>query len=144
MADMQTTGVVPAGAGAGSFTAGIGAVSPVNAVGGGGSGPQAGGTAATGAAADSSGANAKDSKVKGTPLTPAEIRAALTGANDSLTAIGAQLVFVFDDQTHHMAVKLLDMQTQKIVQQVPPEKMQATASALAEHPTSGALVNTKA
>ena len=143
MADMQITGAAPAGTGPGTFTAGIGAVPAVSAVSGGGSGAQAGGDPAVGAATLQSTA-ASDAKVKGTPITEAAVKAALTGANDSLTAIGTQLVFVFDDQTHHMAVKLLDRQTQKIVQQVPPEKMQATANALAAHPTSGALIDTKA
>jgi len=143
MADMQITGVVPAGAGPGTFTAGVGAVPGVSAVSGGGPGPQAGGDSAPGAASSQASA-AGEAKVKGTPITEAAVKAALTGANESLTAIGTQLVFVFDDQTHHMAVKLLDARTQKIVQQVPPEKMPATASALAEHPTKGALVDTKA
>ena len=142
MADMQITGVVPAGAGPGTFTAGVGAVPGVSAVSGGGPGPQAGADSAP--AAGSQGSAASEAKVKGTPITEAAVKAALTGANDALSAIGTQLVFVFDDQTHHMAVKLMDARTQKIVQQVPPEKMPATASALAEHPTKGALVDTKA
>ena len=143
MADMQTSGVVPAGAGAGSFTAGVGAVPAVSRVTGGGSGPESG--MATGSS-DPTGApnQAGDPKVKGTPLTSADIKAALSGANNSLAAIGTQLVFVFDDQAHHMAVKLLDTQTQKVVQQLPPDKLPGTASALADHPASGALINTKA
>jgi uncharacterized FlaG/YvyC family protein len=73
-----------------------------------------------------------------------ELRRAVKDANAALAANGTQLVFVFDDQSHHFAVKLLDIQTQKVVQELPPAAMRATASALTGPPTSGALVDTKA
>jgi uncharacterized FlaG/YvyC family protein len=73
-----------------------------------------------------------------------QIAAAVKDANQALSASGTQLVFVFDDQQHQMAVKLLDVQTQKVVQQVPGPAMPAKASALAAATTSGALVDTKA
>jgi uncharacterized FlaG/YvyC family protein len=73
-----------------------------------------------------------------------ELRKAVKDANAALAANGTQLVFVFDDQTHHFAVKLLDIQTQKIVQELLPAAMRATASALSGSAASGALVDTKA
>jgi uncharacterized FlaG/YvyC family protein len=69
---------------------------------------------------------------------------AVKGANAALAASGTLLVFVFDDQAHHMAVKLLDVQTQKVVQQIPLQLMPATASALAGESHSGGLVDTTA
>jgi len=73
-----------------------------------------------------------------------KVKSAVADANQALAAIGTQLVFVFDDQAHHMAVKLLDVQTQKVVQKIAPTAMPATASALAGKSSSGALVDTKA
>lgn len=73
-----------------------------------------------------------------------DLRKAVKDANAALAANGTQLVFVFDDQTHHFAVKLLDIQTQKVVQELPPAAMRAAASALAGPPASGTLVDTKA
>ncbi len=89
--------------------------------------------------------NAPQNKdLPGDPLSPQKIQAAVTGANKALEAIGTQMVFVFDDQAHHMAVKLLDIQTQKVVQQIPSAAMPATASALSGPSVSGALVDTSA
>ena len=78
------------------------------------------------------------------PPSRDQVASAVKDANQALTASGTQLVFVFDDQLHHMAVKLLDVQTQKVVQQIPPAAMPATASALSASSASGALVDTKA
>jgi uncharacterized FlaG/YvyC family protein len=76
--------------------------------------------------------------------TDLQVRKDVKDANAALAAIGTQLVFVFDDQAHHLAVKLLDIQTQKVVQQIPPAAMHATANALSGATSSGALVDTKA
>lgn len=73
-----------------------------------------------------------------------QIKSAVKKANEVLTGINTQLVFVFDDQGHGLAVKLLDIQTQKVVQQIPPAAMSATANALADSTTSGTLVDEKA
>lgn len=86
----------------------------------------------------------KDGSVAPAAPSKDEVAAAVKNANDALTASGTQLVFVFDDQLQHMTVKLLDVQTQKVVQQVPGLAMPAKASALAGAPASGALVDTKA
>jgi uncharacterized FlaG/YvyC family protein len=75
--------------------------------------------------------------------TPGAVKSAVKNANQALAAIGTQLVFVFDDQEQHFAVKLLDVQTQKVVKEIPSAAMPATAHALTENPVNGALVNTK-
>lgn len=72
-----------------------------------------------------------------------QVKAAVKHANAALAEKSTQLVFVFDDQTHHFAVKLLDIQTQKVVQQIPPAAMPATVEALTGAAGSGALVDTK-
>ncbi len=82
--------------------------------------------------------------VPGALQAAAAVQSAVKDANLALAAIGTQLVFVFDDQDHHLAVKLLDVQTQKVVKEIPSTAMPATASALSERSANGALVNTKA
>jgi flagellar protein FlaG len=72
------------------------------------------------------------------------VNAAVKKANQSLSAGGTQLVFVFDDQQHHAVVKLLDIQTQKVVQEIPSAAMPGTASALSGDSSSGALIDTEA
>jgi hypothetical protein len=69
--------------------------------------------------------------------------AAAKGSNAATTASGTLLVFVFDDQAHHMAVKVLDVQTQKVVEQIPLQHMPATSGALAGAAPSGRLVDTR-
>jgi uncharacterized FlaG/YvyC family protein len=89
---------------------------------------------------------AADGTKPATPAVPSDkhVQEAVKGANAALAASGTLLVFVFDDQAHHMTVKLLDVQTQKVVQQIPLQHMPATASALSGDTASGALVDTKA
>ncbi len=78
------------------------------------------------------------------PQEKAQVKSAIDEANQALAAIGTQLKFVFDDQAQHMEVKLVDIQTQKVVQSVLPKAMLDTAGALAGTSSSGALVDTKA
>lgn len=68
-------------------------------------------------------------------------------------AIGSQMVLVFDDQAHAMTVKMLDIETQKVPQELPGAPGVSTPAALASSSTStatagvpapGAYVNTKA
>jgi len=68
-----------------------------------------------------------------------------TNAGQTADAIGTQLVLVFDDQTHTMTVKLLDIETQK-VEQPPAYEMPASPAGgkLPGQLSSGALVDTKA
>lgn len=130
MVDLQLTGAAPAG-GNGPVGAGAAPAAP-GATGAAGHGPL-----------DAAAARARPAAG---PLAPSDgaLKAAVKDANQALAAIGTQLVFVFDDQSHHLAVKLLDVQTQKVVQQIPSAAMPATASALAASSASGALVDTKA
>ena len=147
MADLQLTGVAPAG-GANSTSlpaapAAAATAAPMGAAKAAAppADPQAAaasGVPASGADAGKTAATPPDSKLKDAA------KEAVKGANAALAASGTLLVFVFDDQAHHMAVKLLDVQTQKVVQQIPLQHMPATASALAGDTASGALVDTKA
>jgi uncharacterized FlaG/YvyC family protein len=92
------------------------------------------------------GATAAKTPAPPAPDTPAKdaTNAAANGAKAAMAASGTLLVFVFDDQAHHMAVKVLDVQTQKVVQQIPLQHMPATAPAPAGKATSGLLVDTRA
>jgi uncharacterized FlaG/YvyC family protein len=73
-----------------------------------------------------------------------QVDVAVKKANLSLSASGTQLVFVFDDQQRRSVVKLVDIQTQKVVQEIPSGAMPGTASALSGDSTSGVLIDTKA
>jgi len=150
MADVQLSGVAPAGgAGAAGFTGSI--VAPVISV-----APAAqiavgskvpipdGATPGDAAPIAPPPLAAGGQRPEATKLDDLQVKDAVKSANQALAAIGTQLVFVFDDQAHHLAVKLLDIQTQKVVQQIPTAAMQATASALSGPSASGALVDTKA
>ncbi len=61
----------------------------------------------------------------------------------ALDAIGTQMVLVFDDQTHAMTVKMLDIETQKVQQPLLFDTVPASGSGTAK-PASGTLVNTTA
>jgi hypothetical protein len=151
MADVQLSGVVVAGgqetaAAAGGNSAPVtpaAGAAPLAATGS----PTAPGELAANVAAGAGQTGAPrppGSAPKGSLLTDLQVKDAVKNANAALAAIGTQLVFVFDDQAHHLAVKLLDIQTQKVVQQIPSAAMHATASALSGSSSSGALVDTKA
>ena len=153
MVDVQLSGVAPAGgagiaAGAGGNAAAIAPVAAVPAsapVPADAPGAQGDLLAALPSAPAQAGIAAAAPGLPRHPLpTDLQVKDAVKNANAALAAIGTQLVFVFDDQAHHLAVKLLDIQTQKVVQQIPTAAMHATASALSDHAASGALVDTKA
>lgn len=134
MADVQgTLAVAPVG--------GTAAVAPVAA----GSAPAPG--APQGASAGAAQAPAPQEDAAASPQAPLDVekvRAAVKHANQSLEGINTQLVFVLEDQPPHFAVKLLDIETQKVLQQIPSQAMPATASALADSSSSGALVDASA
>ena len=148
MADLQLSGVAPVG-GAGSNAApaalapspaasGVPAAAPSVPAAAVPAPPAAGSAAAAAAAIKAPVSPNLDEQVK------QAAKEAVKGANAAMAASGTLLVFVFDDQTHHMAVKVLDVQTQKVVQQIPLQHMPAMASALAGDSPSGNLVDTKA
>jgi hypothetical protein len=143
MSDMQIAGSVPAGAAAypaaGAALQGV----PSNPV------PSAAaGETSAGRAPGTDPAAGPDPAGPGGAaagaMDPNKVRSAVADANHALAAIGTQLVFVFDNQAHHMTVKLLDIQTQKVVQEVPTQAMPAAASTLSGPSISGALVDTAA
>jgi uncharacterized FlaG/YvyC family protein len=143
MPDLQLSGVAPvAGAGSNAAAAAPPAGSKTAA-------PTPLPLATVPAAGDAPAAATAGTKPPGTdPTVQDQVKAAakeaVKGANAAMAASGTLLVFVFDDQAHHMAVKVLDVQTQKVVQQIPLQHMPATASALAGDSPSGVLVDTKA
>jgi len=73
-----------------------------------------------------------------------KVKSAVGDANHALAATGTQMVFVFDDHAHHMSVKLLDVQTQKVVQEMQPQAVIKAAKALSGSSPNGALVDTTA
>jgi len=102
----------------------------------------AGGQVAS-APTDADAANGVDEPAALTPKTVAS--SAHVGADDSSPPIGTQLVLVFDDQTHSMAVKMLDIVTQKVEQTPPSAKAPPGArSASLGQGGSGLLIDTKA
>jgi uncharacterized FlaG/YvyC family protein len=150
MSNVQLSAVAPA-ASAGANIAGSGSVPPVapaaqspDLANGEAAGGAVIGLEAVPATAPAGVPLLPDAPVKAANAAEHDVKKAVKDANAALAANGTQLVFVFDDQTHHFAVKLLDIQTQKVVQEIPPAAMHATASALAGPPGSGALVDTKA
>ena len=142
MVDVQLSGVAPTGGAAVAGFAGPGAAAAAPAA----RAPAPGGAAPAPASAAASNGDAATAigQPKSAKRDDLQVKDAVKNANQALAAIGTQLVFVFDDQAHHFAVKLLDIQTQKVVQQIPTAAMQATASALSGPSASGALVDTKA
>ncbi len=77
------------------------------------------------------------------PKVPSNAPPLGTGAPSD--AIGTQMVLVFDDQTHSMTVKILDILTQKVEQPLPlPSGNTAAQSMVLGQGGSGTLVDTKA
>jgi len=148
MVDVQLSGVAPAGGAGLASIAGSNAAAAHAAAAPGLPAATAGATAPVGQAAaaplPAGAAQAAGTLPGAAKLDDLQLKDAVKNANEALAAIGTQLVFVFDDQAHHLAVKLLDIQTQKVVQQIPTAAMHATASALSGPSSSGALVDTKA
>jgi uncharacterized FlaG/YvyC family protein len=145
MADVQLTGsIAPSAA---SSVAPSTAVAPTPAASSGGtngapqSPVQADGTEASAAPGKTTPGAPGNSNAK--PPSADEVKAAVKQANLVLSGINTQLVFVFDDQSHHADVKLLDIQTQKVVKQIPSTAMTKTATALSGAQTSGTLVDDK-
>ncbi len=77
------------------------------------------------------------------PMSPDAVRKAVAAANSALAQSGTELNFVFDKQANDLIVKVVDTQTQKVVQQFPAQWMTAAARALSDA-QPGALINTNA
>ena len=141
MADLQIMGT----SGSGGITAvsAPAAVTPVEGAAAGNPGN---------AAPDPAGAAPKEPGAVPAPAAPPnehKLKSAVGDANHALAVSGTQMVFVFDDHAHHMSVKLLDVQTQKVVQEMEPGAAMKAAQALSggkpgSKPPSGALVDTTA
>ncbi len=142
MASVQLSGVIPGVSG--NAVAGLGvAAPPPRGSGGDGLTPPAGRGQVKAAASAAKSASGGE-----TPPAPAagkgQVTAAVPRAEPALNPIGTQMVLVFDDQTHAMSIKMLDIETQKVMQPVPPEAESAATHAFAGPSSSGTLVDTKA
>lgn len=127
MADVQSSGVAAPGAVATVAAAASGAIAP-----------------ATAAAAGPAPAPSEAAAAPAAPLDKEKVKAAVKNANESLSGINTQLVFVLEDYPPHFAVKLLDIETQKVLQQIPSQAMPVTANALADAASSGTLIDASA
>jgi flagellar protein FlaG len=101
--------------------------------------PAGPGAPAAGSPAGQSGSGA----ASGSP-TLEQLKAAVAAANEQLNQSNRELTFVFDDTLGRMLVKIVDMQTNAVVRQVPSEDMLAAARALSGSSKPGALLRGKA
>ncbi|MCU0952054.1 MAG: flagellar protein FlaG [Burkholderiaceae bacterium] len=74
----------------------------------------------------------------------AALAAAREAANRQLAETGRQLTFEFDDAAGRVVTKLIDIQTQEVIRQIPSKEMLEIARALANGLQAGALVADKA
>ena len=141
MASVQLSGVIPSVSG--NAAAGLGGTAPPpGGSGGDGLAPALGRGPVKAAASAAKAASGGE-----TPAAPAgkgQATAAEPRAEPALNPIGTQMVLVFDDQTHAMSIKMLDIETQKLIQPVLPEAESTATRALAGPSSSGTLVDTKA
>jgi flagellar protein FlaG len=80
----------------------------------------------------------------GSAARPGETRAAVDAANYQLAQSGYQFKFQYDDQAHQEIVKIVDSETQQVLQQIPSEAMLAAAQSLANGAAPGTLLQTQA
>jgi len=73
--------------------------------------------------------------------TKSQVQAAVDQANKALDQDGRKLEFVVDKVLNRPIVKVVDLQTNEVLQQVPAESMLATARALAGNSNKGALID---
>jgi flagellar protein FlaG len=121
----------------------IGSVAPVPPVStttpSGGRTPAGPGAPAAGSPPGQSGSGAGS----GSP-TLEQLKAAVAAANEQLNQSNRELTFVFDDTLGRMLVKIVDVQTNAVVRQVPSEDMLAAARALSGSSKQGALLRGRA
>jgi flagellar protein FlaG len=80
----------------------------------------------------------------GSATRPGETRAAVDAANYQLAQSGYQFKFQYDDQAHQEIVKIVDSETQQVLQQIPSQAMLAAAQGLANGAAPGTLLQTQA
>jgi flagellar protein FlaG len=80
----------------------------------------------------------------GSATRPGETRAAVDAANYQLAQSGYQFKFQYDDQAHLEVVKIVDSETQQVLQQFPSKVMLAAAQSLANGGAPGTLLQTQA
>jgi flagellar protein FlaG len=94
---------------------------------------------------DVSASSAPDPRTSsGSAARPGETRAAVDAANYQLAQSGYQFKFQYDDQAHQEIVKIVDSETQQVLQQMPSEAMLAAAQGLANGGAPGTLLQTQA
>jgi len=139
MASVQLSGVIPGVSG--NAAAGLGVAAPTP--GGSGGDGLALGRGQVKAAASAAKA-ASGGETPAAPEAKGQVTATVPRTEPALNPIGTQMVLVFDDQTHAMSIKMLDIETQKVMRPVLPEAESAATRALAGPSSSGTLVDTKA
>ena len=97
-----------------------------------------------GASAPSSGAASSTNSASGQPTRPGETRAAVDAANKKAAENGYQFKFTYDDQAHLEVVKIIDSQTQQVLQQMPSQAALAVAQGLSDGAKPGTLLQTQA
>jgi len=89
-------------------------------------------------------ASAAQSGKGSTPVTAAQIKAAVEAANQALEQSKQGFSFEFDDTLDGMSVKIIDKRTNTVVRLVPSLEMLRAAHALTDTPARGALLKSKA
>jgi len=81
-----------------------------------------------------------------TPVSPAQLKAAVEEANRALDQSNQGFSFEFDDSLNGVSVKIIDKRTNTVVRLVPSEQMLRAAQALTSTSPSvrGALLTSKA
>jgi flagellar protein FlaG len=73
--------------------------------------------------------------------TKTQIQEAVDQANKAFDQSGRKLEFVVDKTLNRLIVKVVDLQTNEVLKQIPAEDMLATARALAVNSNKGALID---
>jgi len=79
-----------------------------------------------------------------TPVSPAQLKAAVEEANRALDQSNQGFSFEFDDSLSGVSVKIIDKRTNTVVRLVPSEQMLRAARALTSTSARGALLTSQA
>jgi len=80
-----------------------------------------------------------DEEKKKTILDPKEIQHAVAQMNELAKAMNHRLSFSVDDETHDVIVKVIDVETDKVIRELPPAELQKLHKSIKE--AVGLLIN---
>jgi len=80
-----------------------------------------------------------DEDLKQTILDPKEIQHAVAQMNELAKAMNHRLSFSVDDETHDVIVKVVDVETDKVIRELPPAELQKLHKSIKE--AVGLLIN---